>query len=430
MSHNASTPSHSPALRAALPVALTAALTGLALLSLAACAPRAMSPTTQTAPTSHPTAIIVASTNDPLRVPGSDGLEHLEYDLLFTNVFTAPVTLTSVEVLDGPGGRSLLKLEGPALGAVTRQGTGLSNALPAGQAAPGEAMNPIPERSTASAILGVVVPRGQVPARLTHRITYSFPPDARGTSAIGSLTVDGPDLTVQRRAAVVIAPPLRGPGWFNLVGCCAASALHRYLQLVEGGHRYLKPESFAIDWVLMKDGGLFSGDGSKNEQWYGFGAEVVAAADGTVVYTRNDMPETDIGDRSPASVKAPKDYIGNSVVVQMRQGVWATYAHLQTGSVTVKVGDRVRTGQPLGKLGSSGNSTAPHLHFQLGDGPDNTTANSVPFVIDRYTLVGTVDPAAVAAQEGGDAPPRFTVIGPARPGDGTLPLFFTVADFR
>ncbi|WP_216320620.1 M23 family metallopeptidase [Deinococcus aestuarii] len=414
----------SRALRTALPLALT----GLICLTLAACAPMVTGQGSRAASASHPTALLVASTNDPLRVLGSDGLEHLEYDLLFTNVFTAPVTLTSVEVLDA-GGRSLLKLEGPALGAVTRQGAGLSNALPAGQIAPGQAMNPIPERSTATAILDVVVPRGQVPARLTHRITYSFPPDARGASDIGSLTVNGPDLPVQTRAPVVIAPPLRGAGWFNFVGCCAPSALHRYLQGVDDGLRYVKPETFAIDWVRLQDGQLFSGDGSTNAQWYGYGAEVVAAADGTVVYVRNDMPETGVG-QPATTVQKPADYIGNSVVVQMRQGVWATYAHLQTGSVTVKVGDRVRTGQPLGKLGSSGNSTSPHLHFQLGDGPDNTTASSVPFVIDRYTLAGTVDPAAVAAQAGGDRPPQFVVTGPARAGDGTLPLFFTVADFR
>ena len=44
------------------------------------------------------TAIVVSATNDPLRVSGSDGLDHLEYDLLVTNGFTAPVTLTSIAV--------------------------------------------------------------------------------------------------------------------------------------------------------------------------------------------------------------------------------------------------------------------------------------------------------------------------------------------
>ena len=53
------------------------------------------------------TALLVASTNAPLRVLGSDGQEHLEYDLILTNVFTIPVTLTEID-LRGPEGTPLL----------------------------------------------------------------------------------------------------------------------------------------------------------------------------------------------------------------------------------------------------------------------------------------------------------------------------------
>jgi murein DD-endopeptidase MepM/ murein hydrolase activator NlpD len=56
--------------------------------------------------------------------------------------------------------------------------------------------------------------------------------------------------------------------------------------------------------------------------------------------------------------------------------------------VAVKVGQRVRTGQRLGALGNSGNSTAPHLHFGFGDGPNLLTANALPFEFDRFTLAG------------------------------------------
>jgi hypothetical protein len=59
----------------------------------------------------QPTALLVEATNRPLRVPGSDGLQHLEYDLIVSNVFTAPVTLTSLEVRS-ESGRTLLRLAG------------------------------------------------------------------------------------------------------------------------------------------------------------------------------------------------------------------------------------------------------------------------------------------------------------------------------
>src|SRR5436190_22794022 len=70
-------------------------------------------------PAAQPTALLVSATNAPLRVLGSDGLEHLEYDLIISNAFTAPVTLLSVEVMDLDG-HALLRLEGDALATKTQ----------------------------------------------------------------------------------------------------------------------------------------------------------------------------------------------------------------------------------------------------------------------------------------------------------------------
>jgi murein DD-endopeptidase MepM/ murein hydrolase activator NlpD len=85
------------------------------------------------------------------------------------------------------------------------------------------------------------------------------------------------------------------------------------------------------------------------------------------------------------------------------------------------VGETVTTGQVLGLLGNTGNSSAPHLHFQLSDGPDVLTATSLPFVIDEWTLAGTVAPESTATD--------VRVVGPRDPQIGTLPLDLTVADF-
>ena len=56
----------------------------------------------------------------------------------------------------------------------------------------------------------------------------------------------------------------------------------------------------------------------------------------------------------------------------------------------MKPGDKVKTGTVLGKLGNSGNSTAPHLHFGLLDRPDVLVGNSLPFVIDKLAITGTL----------------------------------------
>ena len=59
-------------------------------------------------------------------------------------------------------------------------------------------------------------------------------------------------------------------------------------------------------------------------------------------------------------------------------GTYALYAHLAPGSVAVSPGQRVRVGEVLGRVGHSGNSTAPHLHFQLMDSPDPWQARGIP----------------------------------------------------
>lgn len=68
---------------------------------------------------------------------------------------------------------------------------------------------------------------------------------------------------------------------------------------------------------------------------------------------------------------------GNYVIVEGREAV-AFYAHLRDGSVTVAAGQRLRAGDVLGRVGNSGNSTMPHLHFHLMDTADIRRAAGVP----------------------------------------------------
>jgi murein DD-endopeptidase MepM/ murein hydrolase activator NlpD len=130
------------------------------------------------------------------------------------------------------------------------------------------------------------------------------------------------------------------------------------------------------------------------------------------------------------AVQHPGDYAGNHVVVEIAPGVFATYAHLQPGSLAVRVGERVTPGQRLGRLGNSGNTTAPHLHFQISDGPDIVTANSLPFVFDRYTLAGTVDAETVVPAFTEPSAPALVIAGPPQAQSATYPLVLTVQDFR
>jgi murein DD-endopeptidase MepM/ murein hydrolase activator NlpD len=86
-----------------------------------------------------------------------------------------------------------------------------------------------------------------------------------------------------------------------------------------------------------------------------------------------------------------EDYGGNHVILQIAPNVFALYVHLHTGSVIVKAGDVVKAEAPLAKIGNTGPSNGPHLHFGLSDKPNFFAGRSLPFVFDSFTLAGAVD---------------------------------------
>jgi CubicO group peptidase (beta-lactamase class C family) len=352
-------------------------------------------------------ALRVEVSGTPQRVHGSDGREHIEYDLIVTNAFTAEATLRSLVV--GADGQRLLTLSGDRLWAATvRLGT---SAPTGGRVGPA---------STVVTQVGVVLPRSAgrtVPRLLTNQIRYAIPATAPSRPVIRTTTVDLSAVRVDRRAPVVIASPLRGTGWLNANGCCDdPTARHRNVVLATSSGRYITPEMFAIDWIREINGRAFTGDGSKNSDWPTFGAPVYAVADGIVTSVVDDKPDIPPSSVNPL-LRTPRDFGGNSVFLRIRPGLYACYAHLKRGSVRVRPGQRVRVGQRIGLAGNSGNTSAPHLHFGIQRRP-NCLSPSVPFEIDRYVVEGTV--------ASDTAPPRIRVIGRPHREQRSHPLITSV----
>lgn len=190
-----------------------------------------LSADTAAPPDSQNTAIAVSAINKPLHVLGSDGKEHLEYDLVSTNVFPSPVTLTSIEVTTADD-RQLIRLAGDALKAMTQP---LLNPTPTDQ---------IPVSGAVATLIDVVVPPGKMPQQVTHRITYDFAPNTPDhiKTLIGSRQIKGPALVVNTFQPIAIASPLSGDGWFSANGCCddasstvPATSSPKYLPLIGCG---------------------------------------------------------------------------------------------------------------------------------------------------------------------------------------------------
>lgn len=77
---------------------------------------------------------------------------------------------------------------------------------------------------------------------------------------------------------------------------------------------------------------------------------------------------------------------GNYLIVKHAPQVYLTFVHLQTNSIAVAVGQQLQKGEFLGNVGHSGNSTSPHLHFQVMDSDDIAHAKGLPFVFEKYEL--------------------------------------------
>jgi hypothetical protein len=323
----------------------------------------------------RPSAIIVNPIHEAQIVRGDDGMDHVEYELLFVSVFPEPVTLSSVTVLS-PAGKELMRMDGSALAAATQT-------LFAKTPSP-----VVPASAAVSVDVDLILPPGTAPERVTHRIAYTLKADSQLGLLADPPEVDAPEVAINHQAAIVIRPPVKGDGWLAGAACCKPN-VHRDERIAIDGIRIATAETFAIDLVKVRQDRIFDGDGKAVEQYYGFGEDVLAIADGTVVSVHDGM-----SDQTPFVLMTPKltsDYGGNNVMLEIAPNVFAWYAHLRAHSIAVKVGDVVKAGSPIGKLGNTGPSEGPHLHLGLLDKPDPIAGRSLPFVFDSFTLVGAVD---------------------------------------
>jgi Peptidase family M23 len=316
----------------------------------------------------------------PSPVLGTDKARHLVYEVLLENTTAHAVTIDRLVVRE-PGRHRRIASFGPAYlaGHMLVLEVGASTTIAAG--------------GTGFAFVDVALrARGAVPKALRN-----------GFALVGHRRLVGAAATrVDRRPPVVLAPPLHGANLFVADGCCSGGE-HAH-GLIPVGDDWVNAQRYAIDWLRLDDGfeSTFAGDPGRNESYLIYGDEIVAAAAGTIVATHDGVAEN-VPQTDPVDLPF-EDQAGNFVVEDLGAGRFALYAHMQPGSVRVRVGDRVRTGQVLGLVGNSGGSSEPHLHFQVMDSagaPNGVVANGLPFVFDSFRYQAFVpdlaDPVIVPA---------------------------------
>lgn len=134
------------------------------------------------------------------------------------------------------------------------------------------------------------------------------------------------------------------------------------------------------------------------ERFYAFGQPILAPAAGQVVSTHDGEPDHAARRSQLALVpyaltqasrvrQGAGAIAGNHVILRLEPGDrYLVLAHLRAGSIRVRAGQSVTTGQELGACGNSGNSTQPHLHLQVMDSPDPFTARGVPMAFRDYRV--------------------------------------------
>jgi hypothetical protein len=298
------------------------------------------------------------------------GKIQMVYELHATNFSRSECVLTRLEVI-GAGERPLARYEGSELAAMLAR-----------PGAPPDVEKPKVGGGLRAVIyLWLTLEAGaEIPTMIQHRISFKvgdFPEE---------MSVDAARVAVGQKP-LVISPPLRGGEWLAGNGPSNTSG-HRRALIPVAGQAHIA-QRFAIDWVrLREEGRTFTGDPKDNKNYRCYGAEALAVADAVVAAVKDGIPENVPGPTSRAVPITLETVGGNHVILDLGEGRYAFYAHLQPGSLRVKVGDKVRRGQVVGLVGNSGNSTEPHLHFHVSDANSPLGSDGLPYLLPAFEVQG------------------------------------------
>ncbi len=329
-----------------------------------------------------------------------DGSRHLVYEIYVTNMSDQAWVLRRIGAI-GDGGQALLNLDGKDLQDTLRH--------PGRPDLEGDALYEVAPGERVIAFLWINF-SGSAPKQLRHDLIF------RKSGEDKLLVIDAAATKVSD-ARTTVTSPLRGKNWVAGNGPSNASK-HRRTIIVTDGTPHIA-QRYAIDWVQIDPtGATYKGEAKDNRSYYCYGAEAFAVADATVVEVKDGIPQNTPG--GPLAVEITAETVaGNHVNLDLGGGVFAMYAHFQPGSIRVRVGDKVSRGLVLGLVGNSGNSSEPHLHFQLMDRNSPLGSEGLPYKMD-FQLTGQIS---------GSEPPKIDHLPFPQPRQGEIPMENEIVDF-
>ena len=219
-----------------------------------------------------------------------------------------------------------------------------------------------------------------------------------GDSGIGYYVSYDPRMASELRGARVVDFPLRGEGWVAVTspgdripshGTDMLGQRYAYDLLKVDGRKgiHVHPAGTLRGWLV----------GGRTRDCYAWGAPVHSPFDGEVVRAVDGVRERGwihpmrelflvVKNALTFTPSRLPMVLGNHVI--MRSGdVFAGFVHLAPGSVNVTDGQAVRSGDIIGRVGHTGNSTSAHLHFQLMDSLDLRNAKGIPCAFRSYDVL-------------------------------------------
>ncbi|HTK39169.1 MAG TPA: M23 family metallopeptidase [Pyrinomonadaceae bacterium] len=176
----------------------------------------------------------------------------------------------------------------------------------------------------------------------------------------------------------------------------------RQVGLVANSARYANDLS-----IVDKDGSLYVGDRTHLENWLAYDAPLFAPSGGKVETLVDGIPDNGFEKNGEVAYAKEVNYektsslLGDYIVIDHGNGEFSLFAHLKSGSFKVKQGDTVRRGQPIAKIGFSGDADFVHTHYQLQNNADPATAEGLPTYFHNFwkivggkrsrVLVGAID---------------------------------------